>query len=216
MTQSDFRAKFDNEAIRNQINEFTYWDEIQTKEVDAAFEAYLKGPGTQGKFSKEAATIFQLIQQGGLLGVTIEAHEKWEVLEYLKNGYLLEDINSGKAREEYKPVAHAVARYKELRLYQFWYAKLFGSNPPAMRAFLFVHPALKIFIEDIYATETTIEVMDLFVRELREYEGIARTEKSSGVDVIRCIKFFERGGYDYGAQRSLFLNRGLIFFEKIN
>ncbi|MDP3725879.1 MAG: hypothetical protein Q8R36_01640 [bacterium] len=213
--QSYFRAQFNNNVIENQINKFPYWDEIQTKEVDMALKSYLKEPYAQKKFPKEAEMVFRLIDQGGLLGVATEAHEKWEVLEYLKKGYSLEDISNGKAHKENRSSAHAVARYKELRFYQFWYTQLFGSNPPAMRTFLFVHPALKIFIEDIYKTETTTKIMEKLTRELKEYESVARAEKSSKDDVLRCIEFFERTGYNYGAERSLFLNRGLTFFEEI-
>lgn len=213
--RSYFRAQLNDAIVEGHIHDFAYWREIQSKEVDIAFETYQKGPHIQKRFAQEASTIFQLIGRGGLLGVAAEAHEKWEVLEYLKGGYSLEDIGNGKAYAEYKPHAHAIARYKELRLYQFWYALLFGDKPPAMKAFLFVHPVLKIIVEDIYQVETTTEVMDGLMRELRAYEGIARTERSSKEDISRCIRFFEGTGYDYGAQRSLFLDRGLIFLEKV-
>lgn len=213
--QSYFRAKLNDTIIENHINTFVYWHEVQSKEVDAAFEAYQKGHYIQKRFPEEARTIFQLIERGGLLGVAAEAHEKWEVLEYLKRGYSLEDIGSGRAYEAYKLHAHAVARYKELRLYQFWYAKMLGSESPAMRAFLFAHPVLKILVEDVYHVVITIEVIDGLICELREYEGIARAESSSHDEIEKCIKFFERTGYDYGIQRSLFLNRGQVFFEVI-
>jgi len=195
--------------------EFEYWGEIQTEEVDRAFEAYLNGSYIQKIAPKERAAIFQIIEQSGLLGVAVEAHEKWEVLEYLKMGYSLEDIGNGKAYKEYKPRAHAAARYKELKLYQFWYTKLFGGNPPAMKAFLFVNPFLKIILEDVYKVKTTTKVMDYFVRELKEYENIVRGEESSEEDIIKCIRFFEQIGYDYGDQRAFFLNQGLTFLEEI-
>ena len=84
--RSYFRARLNDAIIKEHIHAFVYWNEIQSKEVDIAFETYQKGPDIQKRFGREASTIFQLIRQGGLLGVAAEAHEKWEVLEYLKKG----------------------------------------------------------------------------------------------------------------------------------
>ncbi|MEK7560625.1 MAG: hypothetical protein AAB539_01570 [Patescibacteria group bacterium] len=213
-TRSYFRTKLNDKVIADRIHAFAYWNEVQSQEVDIAFERYQKGPYIQKRFPKEAAIIFQLIEQDRFLGIAAEAHEKWEVLEYLKNGYSLEDISSGKAYEEYKPHAHAVARYKELRLYQWWHTQLFGGDPPAMRAFLFTHPVLKILVEDVYSVEISTEIVDGLIRELREYESIVRAEKCSRDDIEKAMSFFERTGYDYGTQRGLFLNRGLMLLEK--
>lgn len=214
--KNNFRAKFNNETVEKKIQDFQYWDEIQSEEVDLAFEAYQRGSYVQGRFPKEAAIIFGLIDRGGLLGVVVEAHEKWEVLEYLKKGYSIEDIGNGKAYEEYKPQAHAVARFKELRFYQFWYKHLFKDKPPAMKAFLFVHPVLKMIVQDVYKVEIDTKLMDRLVNELQIYKDTFDSEECSEKDLERCLIFFEKTGYDYGDQRGLFLSRASDFLNKFN
>lgn len=217
--ESYFRTKFNNEVFEKCIHEFKYWSEIQSEEVDIAFEAYLQGPSAQKIAPLECAMIFKLIEQGGVLGVAAEAHEKWEVLEYLKKGYSLEDIRNGDAHKQYKSVAHAEARFKEYRLYQFLYKNLLGENPPAMRAFLFVHPFIKIFLEDIYnvkVSEVTIAIMDRLVSEHGKYEHIMRGENCSREDIEKCIRFFEEVGFDYGNDRNLFLQCGMKFLQSID
>lgn len=212
--KSHFRTKFHNKTIENCIHDFEYWHEIQSQEVDMAFESYFTGSHLGGE--KETALILELIDRGGFLGVVAEAHEKWEVLEYLRKDYSLEEIGSGKAYKEYKPTAHTEARFKEIRLYQFWYKQLFDEDPPAMIAFLFVHPMLKIIAQDIYHVEIDAELMDMLVHELDKYEGVIRSENCSREDVENCIKFFEKTGYDYGDQKNLFLKRGLDFLDEFN
>ena len=212
---SYFRTAFNNEIIENCISEFEYWGEIQSQEVDIAFEAYQKGHYIQAKFPEESALIFKLIEQGGLLGAAAEVHEKWEVLEYLKNSFSLEDIDNGKAYKVYKPRAHAEARFKELRLYQFLYGRLCRGRVPAMRAFLYVHPVLKIIVQDIYKADVSAELLSRLLSELGEHANAVISEKIFAKDIKSCIKFFEKGGYIYGEQRSLFLERGLTFVTKL-
>lgn len=212
--QSYFRAKFNNKKVENHIKNFEYWGEIQSQEVDVAFETYQKGPYIQKRFPDEAALIFKVIERGGLLGVAAEAHEKWEVLEYIRRGYSTEEIGNGKAYEEYKPAAHAEARFRELRLYQFWYKQVFNEKPPAMRAFLFVHPVLKIIVEDIYKVEVDDKLMRYLLDELEKYKDVVGSENCSKEDVGNCIKFFETTGFSYGDERDLFLRRGLHFADK--
>lgn len=213
--KSYFRASFNNEKIEKNIHKFPYWDEIQSREMDVAFEAYLTGPFARENFPEEAAMIFRFIEQGNLMGVVIEAHEKWEVLEYIKRGYSVEDISNGKAYAEYKPRAHTEARFKESRLYQFWYKQLFRGDPPAMRAFLFVHPVLHMFIRDIYGIEVTTEIMRHLIGEFGKHESIVRSEECSRKDIEKAMAFFEKTGYNYGNQKGLFLKRGLVFLREI-
>ena len=213
--RSYFRTKFQNATIESHIYDFPYWNEIQSQEVDMAFTAYFTGSYLGDE--KETALILDLIDRGGFLGVVAEAHEKWEVLEYLKKGYSLEEIGNGKAYKEYKPTAHTEARFKELRLCQFWYKQLFNEDPPAMKAFLFVDPLLQIVVWDIYKMEIDEKIMKmLVVDELEKYKDVISSENCSKEDVENCIKFFEKTGYDYGDGRDLFLKRGLEFLDKFN
>lgn len=214
--KSFFRAKFNDDTIENRIQDFEYWNEIQSQEVDAAFEAYQKGAYIQRRFPDEAALIFRFIDRGSLLGVAVEAHEKWEVLEYIRKGYSMEEIGDGRAYEEYKPIAHTEARFKELMLYQFWYEQLFNERPPTMKAFLFVHPLLKIIAEDIYKVEVDTQLMKMLINELEKYESVMKSEKCSKEDIEKCIRLFDRTGYDYGDQKDLFLKRGLDFLNEFH
>lgn len=200
-----FRTKLDK-TLEKYLSQFEYWDEIQTKEVDLAFEAYLTGSYIPKIAPREVEKIFELIGQGGILGVAVEAHEKWEVLEYLKKGYMLEQIRDGtahkahkKAGAEFKDVsAHAEARFKEHKLYQFCYEKLFKEQPPALMAFLLVCPHQEIFIfDDIDIEEHLNYYMDRFMHEYGKHEVSVRAEKCSERDLEKALMFFEKNGYKY-------------------
>jgi hypothetical protein len=57
--------------------------------------------------------------------------------------------------------------------------------------------------------------MNVIMSEFLHYEDIMRSEQCLKEDIMKCIRFFELTGYDYEAERNLFLKRGLTFLEKI-
>ena len=214
LAQAEFRAEFDNETIESAISNFEYWDEISNnKEIDDAIDAHLTMGHDAPEYEVRANdTTLRIIERDDLIGKVVWAHEGWEMHVFLGMGYSQEQIANGSAWSESGANAHALARYKELQLYQFLYSQLIGGTPPAMRAFLFVHPTL------IYVWENDLEIgVDrvvmryLLYKDLGEYSNIVRDEDSSSDDIEKVIRFFEAVGYDFGDQREVFLNRGLDF-----
>ena len=154
LTQDEFVSEFGND-VNIVFSDFEYWDEIQTSEVGEALHVYINESFARESRSVKVDEILKIIEAGGLLGISVEAHERWEVLAFLNNGYTLGNIGTEKTYREFRAQAHAVARYKELRFYQFLYEYLFNDFPPAMKACLAVSPVLKIFVEDLYRICTT-------------------------------------------------------------
>lgn len=191
-----FRTKLDK-TLEEHLSQFEHWNEIQSEEVDLAFEVYLRGHYISNKAPKEVSMVFKLIEKGGLLGVETEAHEKWEALEYLKKEYSLEDISNGKAHKEYKPFAHTEARFKEFKLHQFLYENQFGKKSPPMYAFLLVSPFLEIFGEEVHGVEIRDEHLEYLIGEFGKYKDSIMSEKCSKKDLKNALKFFEKNGYLY-------------------
>lgn len=209
---NNFRTKLDK-TLEEHISQFEYLKEIQPSEVDTAFEAYLRGPYVTGLAPDEAGMVFKLIEKGGLLGLEAEAHEKWEVLEYLKKDYSLEDISNGKAHKEYRKYAHAEARFKEHSLHQFLYNKQFGKKAPPMHAFLLVTPLLEIFLEGVYKSEVTNDHLEYFIGEFGKHKDSILSEKCSKTDLENALKFFEKNGYEY-KNREKMLRRAEDFIKR--
>lgn len=213
-----FRTKLDK-TLEEHLSQFEYWDEIQPLEVDLAFEAYLCNSYISQIAPTEVKTIFGLMEQGGILGLAVECHEKWECLEYLKKNYTLEQIRDGtvhkahkKAGAEFKDVsAHAKARFKEYSLYQFLYQKQLDKKSPPKYAFLLVTPFLEIFGE-AYKIEMTVEHLDYLINEFGKHKDSIMSEKCSEKDLENALKFFEKNGYQY-KDKSKILERAKEFLE---
>ena len=50
--QSHFRTQINDKVIASRIHTFAYWNEVQSHEIDVAFEMYQKGPYIQKRFAK--------------------------------------------------------------------------------------------------------------------------------------------------------------------
>lgn len=192
-----FRTKLKDKTLEKCISQFECLEEINSEEVDLAFETYLRGPYITKLAKNEVERVFELMKDGKLLGVAVEAHEKWEVLEYLKKGYTLEEISNGVAHENYRPYAHAEARFKEYSLYKFLYQKQFLKDSPPMHAYLLVCPLWELFIEECYKMEIKPEHLDYMLGEFGHHEKPIRSEKCSKEDLENALKFFEKNGYEY-------------------
>ncbi len=202
---NNFRTKL-NKTLEEHLSQFEYWDEIQTKKVDLAFEAYLTGSYIPKLAPRDVEKVFELIGQGGILGVAVEAHEKWECLEYLKEGYSIAQIGDGTAHkahhsngEWFDVHPHAEARFKEHKLYQFLYKKLFKEKPPALVSFLLVTPYSEIFnFENIDIEKNLNYYMNHFMHEYGKHEETVMAEKCSEKDLEKALMFFEKScGYEY-------------------
>jgi len=193
---NNFRTKLDK-TLEKQLSQFEYLKEIQSLELDVAFEKYLRGPYMRGLGLGESDMVFSLINKGGLLGFAVEAHEKWEVLEYLKKSYSLEDISDGKAHKEHKPYAHAEARFKEYSIYRFLYEKQFNKKSPPIYAFLLVTPSIEIFGEGVHKVDLTVDHLEYLIKEYGKHKDSILSEKCSKQDLKNAMKFFEKNGYEY-------------------
>lgn len=201
-----FRTKLDK-TLEKCINQFEYWEEIQTEDVDRAFEAYLTGSYIPEIAPRDVEKVFELIRQGGILGIAVEAHEKWECLEYLRKGWTIEQIGDGTAHKAHRVDGkwkdedvgpHAEARFKEHKLYQFCYEKMFKEQPPALMAFLLVSPHFEIFNFDNIDIEKHLNYyMDHFMHEYGKHEESVRAEKCSERDLEKALVFFEKSSYQY-------------------
>lgn len=149
---------------------------------------------------RDVEKVFELIRQGGILGAATEAHEKWECLEYLRAGCTIEQIRDGTAHKAHRVDGkwkdedispHAEARFKEHKLYQFLYEKLFKEQPPALVAFLLVIPYLEIFNFDNIDVEKHLNYyMDNYMHEYGRHEDAVRSEKCSEKDLEKAMMVF--------------------------
>lgn len=219
MNKKYFRTKLDK-TLEKCIGQFEYWDEIQPLKVDMAFEAYLCNSYISQIAPIEVKTIFRLMEQGGILGMAMECHEKWECLEYLKKRYTLKQIRNGKSHKAYKKAgadfknvsAHAEARFKEYSFYQFLYQKQLDKKSPPKYAFLLVTPFLEIFGE-AYKIEMTVEHLEYLVNEFGKHKDSIMSEKCSKKDLKNALKFFEKNGYEY-KDKSKMLRRAEDFIKR--
>lgn len=221
MNKKYFRTKLDK-TLEEQLSQFEYWDEIQPLEVDVAFESYLCSSYISNKTPKEVGMVFKLIEKGGLLGLAVEAHEKWEVLEFLRKKYTLEQIRDGTAHKAHRVnnkwkdedvSPHAEARFKEYSLYRFLYDAQFGKKSPPLYAFLLVTPHIEIFGEEVHNVDVTIEHLDYLIGEFGKYKSSIISEKCSKKDLKNSMKFFEKNGYTYN-NRNKMLKRAENFIRK--
>lgn len=188
-----FRAKLNNRTLEDYISKYEHWQEIQNQHIDEAFQAYLVNSFLSVMARDEVSFVLNLIEKGGIFGVAVEAHEKWECLEHLKAGYTLTDLNNGKAWSDNIGKAHAEARWKEYNLYQFLYKKLFKKDAPSLKAFVLVIP-LSELIADKWISAGTFEDR---IKGFGKYEPEVRGGDCSEKELEKVTTFFENVGYSY-------------------
>lgn len=150
---------------------------------------------------EQADIIEQMLEDHSIHALGIIAHEKFEVVKYLKAGYTKEDIGNGKAHEEYYDEAHDKATVMQFRLYEHA-SKCVGGIPSL--ALILCSPTIEI----IYGTHEKGGDID----QSTCFSKLIKDQKITSDDIEKAISFFEKGGYTYKNRGSV--KRSSIAYAK--